>query len=204
MKPMLAKAARQPSQLTANNSPEDLSLKTHCHMPVDLSSKPCSSEKVQPVFAEPSSSCVSATCTSVSVCTAGSSTSPATPSVPVATSRSNSTHRSDEAPCVPSTVANLQSPVSSENVQIMTEAVNKRIENISILTSPSSVSPSPYMSSLQPLASPSGTASSVMTTSADGAFSCQKRALDHHVGQPVSDGVLPATSRYCRNFVASC
>lgn len=195
VKPILAKVARQPSQVAAaNNSPEDLSLKSCDNLPVDLSSKPYSSEKVVPV-------CSNTTSTSVSI----SSDVSTTASLPASSARSNTRHPSAEARYGPLTVTEAQALLSSSNVRIMTDAGDDRTKTTtSTLVAPSAILPMPSISSVQQFACPSGTESSVITRSADGVFGCQKRASDQHFGQPVSDNVLNTSSRYSWNSVVVC
>ena len=199
MKPMMAKAARQPSLLDCDNSPEDLSLKTHHNVPVDLSSKPCSSEKATSVFSDPMSLCISTTSTSVDVSTAVGSGLTATTSLPVSTSRSHSSHRSADPRLRLSTiVTESQSALSSGDVQIQTEASDKKTKTVSTLISPSPILPVPSVSSIQHCATSSSISGSA---SADADSSCQKRASDQKFGQLESDGTLDTASRYHWNFV---
>jgi len=199
MKPMQAKAARQPSQVAGMSSPEDLSVKSQHSLPVDLSSKPAGSEKALPLYSDSVSSCGDTACTSASLSTTVGSNSAAVSSVLVSTSMSHTSHCSEEASCRSSTVTEPQCPTSSGDVQIMTEVVDKKPIKTSTLTSPASVSTVPSVS-VQQRSSPPSTDSSAITQSADGAPVCQKRASVPHIGQLESAVVPSATSRYCTNL----
>jgi len=189
MKPMQAKAARQPSHLAALNSPDD-----HENVPVDLSSKPCSSEKVPSLFSD------SLSTTSVSMSTdLGSSVGPTVP-LPILALSSYCSRPSEGADRGPYTEWQFSS-LSGEALSVA-NAVDKRIENTDVLSP--SVLPVPSVSSVQQLTSPSGTDSSVITGLADDTSRCQKRALDPRIRQSVSDTVVTATSRYCQNLVILC
>jgi len=193
MKPMLAKAARHPLQVTSNSCPEDLSLKTDDNLPVDLSSKPCSSET--------SSNSRSTTCTSLSIST--TSCTSTTTSLPASTSQSHIRHHPEKSHCLPGTAAESRPLLVSGNVQVLTEIVDKPTESTSTLISATTILPVPSTSSVQQCASPSGASSSVNIKSTDGAFYCRNRALDQHVGQLASDSLITITSRY-RCLLISC
>ena len=196
MKPMMAKAARKPSSLdAANSSPEDLSLKTHPNVPVDLSSKPCSSEKVTSGFVDPPSLSVSTSCPSAVVSTMVASNFLARSLVPLLTPLSQ--FRPTDPRCRPSTVAESQSSSSSDNVQTQTEATEQRTESVVTIMSPSVILPVPSVSSSQQCLTIPSTGGSTVLRSADGTSSCQKRASDQPIGKPVSDCLLSTTSRYC-------
>ena len=206
MKPMLAKAARKPSSVNANSSPEDLSLKTHRSRPVDLSSKQCAPEKaVTSVLSDQ-------TCTSAAVSTAmGSSLAAttslpmsaisslpmsATSSVPVSTMQSSSNRRLSDPRCRPRTVSMSQSPVSASNVQVQADSSEKRTETVSTLTSASPTLHVPSVLSALQCSTPPGTSGSTVTGTPDVILSCQQRASDQNIGQPVSADSTPnAASR---------
>jgi len=200
MKPMQAKAARQPSQVAGMSSPEDLSVKSHHNLPVDLSSKPAGSGKVLPFYSESASSCGDTACTSASLSTTVGSNVPAVSSVPVSTSVSYTSHCSQESSCRSSSVTEPQCPTSSGDVQIMTEAVDRMPVKNSTLTSPAFVSSVPSVS-VQQLSSSSSTDSSAITQSADGASGCQTRASLQYIRQLESNSVPSTASRYCISFV---
>jgi len=184
MKPMMARVTRQPSQLVSSNSPEDLSLKTRHILPVDLSSKSCSSEKVP--RSNPVVSLCTSTAASASVAVVDSSVPASTPST-VTSSRSHPSHQSEE---LQATVTELPSSLLASE-----EVVDKRTGNVSSSISP--VLPVPFVSSIQRCASPSGSDNSVITRPQDDASSCRKRASGERVKELVPDTDEPSTtSRY--------
>ena len=212
MKPMLARATRQPLPSAASNCPEDLSLKSHHNLPVSYSSWPCSSERVLPtVSSDPTSSCIFTT-----VSTFVSSTSVTTSSSTISRSMSPSSHMlediqgrpsivtkfpsSDDVRVGPSTVTKLPPSTSSSDVRTKSDVIEKRTENVITLTSSCVIPSVPLISSVQDCTSPSGSDNSVITRSASGTASCPKRASDRPVGPLVLDTeprTVPTTaSRY--------
>ena len=193
MKPMIARATRQPLQSAASNSPEDLSLKTHQNLPVNYSSEQCSSEKLSASLS--SDITLSSICTTVSTFTS-SRTSVSAPSSTVLTPRSSSSHQSAEVQGGPNTITNLPSSMPSGDVQVKSHAMEKRTEKVTTLPWPSVMPPVPSVSSIQQCGSSSASDNSVITRSADESANCPKRASDQHLRPLLTDTMHSTMSRY--------
>jgi len=201
MKPMLARATRQPLQSAVSNSPEDLSLKTRNNLPGTRSSKPCSSEKVSAsLSSDATSSCVSTTISTLTLSAASVST---LSSSTVSASRSSSSHQSEEVRSGLTTTTKLPSSILSGGVKTRPAVMEKRTENVTTLASPSVVPAVPSVSSVQHCASSCPSDNSVIARSADDAAddaaSCPERASHQHLRALGSHSVHDTASRY-RNF----
>jgi len=184
MKPMQARAARQPSESGGGSRfPEDLSAKSHGNnVPVDLSAKRGGSEQLLPVSTDVIPSSVSTSSAAVSP------NIPATSALPFAKSLPSHTQSSEQPHCQRQSTADA---VTQLTCDVRTASGAAGTDNTTMLSSTTSSVPCSIacVQQQQPLCSPSSSVHCSAT-----AHQLVTDVSTHQLRQPRSDGLLATTT----------